>query len=330
MRLSLLLLSVLIVSGAWAQDYQLVRSDMVRFYGLENIVFRGIRIDSVAVENGDSVLFNYLTLRTGSTGFGTCYYVNAPSMIGRKVVIRPDGETLMFNRWGDTLTVLTQAALQDTWTLMTIGTDTLLRATVSDISQQEWLGITDMVKTITIQTVGGSGQAIFHPANGSEFLIGQQLGFLRGFDLFHFPHQHNPLDVLGMEELGAGMRRVSTAELYDLDLCDEFHFRKTTTGSVSGPRDDTYTKRTVISKSIGNDSVTYQFETYGCRYHYESNGWGNPPYIHTITPIESFITTRQYPFKWDAQEVLMPGEQVVVDFDSIEGPDYLEYYYEEG
>lgn len=333
MRHLLFSLLFLPVADAWAQDYQLVRSDMVRFYGIQNFVFYGIRIDSVAVEDGDNILYNYLTLRTGSTYFGSCYYVNAPSIIGRKVVMRENGETLLFNRKGDTLTVLTQAALQDTWPLMSIGIDSFLRATVSDISQQEWLGITDMVKTITIQAVDDSGQDIEHPANGSELLIGQQLGLLRGFDLFYFPYmegeQYNHLDVLGMEEHGAGMRRVSTAELYDLDLCDEFHFRKTTTGNVSGPPDDTYTKRTIISKSISNDSVTYQFETYGCRYHYEYMGWSSdPPYIHTITPIEPSIITRQYPFKWDAHEVLMPGEQVVVDVDSIEGPDYLEYYYE--
>jgi len=322
MRFPLLFMLTMTATGALAQDFQLVRSDMVRFYAQENGIMHGIRIDSVAVENGDSVLLNYLTVRTGPASMGSCYYVNAVSMIGRKVVMRPDGGTLLFNRWGDTLTVLTQASLQDNWTLMAIGTDTLLRATVSDVNQQEWLGISDMVKTVTIQAVNGSGQTIVHPANGSEVLIGQQLGLLSGFDLFYFPYsedfQYASYDVKGMEEFGVGVRRVSTAELYDLELCDEFHFHRSVESSGNGPPDDTYTEQTVISKSISNDSVTYQFETHGCRYHYEYNGWANdPPYTQVITPIEPSIITRRYPFKWDGHEVLMPNELVIVSHDSV-------------
>lgn len=327
MRIPLLFVLTMTVTGAWAQDYQLVRSDMVRFYGNGNTIKHGIRIDSVAVENGDSVLYNYLTLREGSTGFGSCYYVNAPSMIGRKVVIRPDGETLMFNRWGDTLIVLTQAALQDTWSLMSIGTDTLLRATVSDISQQAWLGITDMVKTITVQAENGSGQDIDHPANGSELLIGQQLGLLRGFDLFYFPNDYSsvpgPFEVIGMEEYNAGMRRLSPAEIHDFELCDEFHFMEVKRfANLQRPPDTTYTRRVVINKSVDEELVTYQFETYGCRYHYEF------PYSLIISPFPATISTESYSYEWAVGESLMQGEQVILQHDSVVTPEGAEYDFE--
>jgi hypothetical protein len=339
MRKSLLhILFLLSFVTVQAQNYQAIKSNMVRFYNGDYGQY-GIRIDSVAFVNGDSLLFNYCTIREEQTGFGPCYYLNAPSMIGRVVVNRPNGETLFFNRFGDTVRVNTQAGLNDSWVLMSISADTHLMASVTAIGQEEWLGLSDMVKTITVQAVDGMGQEFDHPANGSEMWIGEQLGLLKGFDLFYFPHFDpdyypqaeffiRPYMISGMEDQGVGLRRVSSSELYDLNLCDEFHFTKTIETYGDGPPDFTRSKRTVVGKNVGATSVTYQFETYGCRYHYIYNGGANPPYTQVFTRIYPSITTVTYPYRLDSNESLMPMEFEIISHDSVLGTTGVQHDYE--
>jgi hypothetical protein len=338
MRKSLLhILFLLCVVTVQAQNYQAIKSNMVRFYNGDYGQY-GIRIDSVAVVDGDSLLFNIVTIRTGEDNFLTCYYLNEPSMIGRVVVVRPDGETLFLNRQGDTVRVHTQALLNEPWLLMSISADTQLMASVTAIEQEEWLGLNDMVKTITVQAVDGTGQAFDHPANGFTMKIGEQLGLLEGFDLFYFPHFHpyylpqeefsmRTYTVSGMEDQGVGLRRVSSVELYDLDLCDEFHFTKTNQTSTIPTPDYTYSKRTVVGKSVGDTTVTYMFETSGCRYHTISVVGINPTYTQVATPFQGVISTVTYPYRLDSEDSVMPSEFALVDQDSSVGPTEVSFSY---
>lgn len=168
-----------------AQDYQTVRSDFIHFFLDENEADHGMRMDSVGVEGSDSVLINYLTVRTYDYGYQIEAFV--PSWLGEKTIIRPNGENLFFNAEGDTILLKTQAQINESWNLFNVDSISYLEGTITDVSSNVILDSVVEVKTITLLLIDSNDNILPHLVNGAVFVISNTLGIITCPDLYDFP-----------------------------------------------------------------------------------------------------------------------------------------------
>jgi len=82
--------------------------------------------------------------------FNTCFNMDAQCWLGSGVLVYENGLNVFFNRNNDSLFIDTRAGLNDSWVFYQPGTGVVYTAMVTDISEAEFLGVTDQVKTITI------------------------------------------------------------------------------------------------------------------------------------------------------------------------------------
>lgn len=252
-----ILFLLLIPVGGLAQDYQMVRSDFVRLFKDDNAGHHGIKIDSVAVEGNDSLFFNYWHVRTRLED-GCKLLPNAPSFIGRKIIIQPTGLNLLFNADGDTIRINTLAAFNESWNLMNMGSDTYIKATVTQIQNQMVLDSLIEIKTIVLQLVDANDNLLPHPVNWSTLKISKTLGVISCPDLYYFPEEIRYYSIDGMEKPHRGVFRPSCGEDYQNAIGDEYHWKYSWAGpsGVSGGI-ESITKIVALETSWPLQSIYY-------------------------------------------------------------------------
>jgi hypothetical protein len=232
--LSLIVLGLLPVASI-GQNYQPVASQHVRFFDRnepEDFDEYGLRIDSVTTNGTDSTYYNYLASRdyAGFGDNGDCRFKRY-SWIGTPVTVKANGWTFFVNEVQDTVKIHHEALLNDTWPALHLSSDSIVWATVTDISAQTVLGISDNVKTISFTMKDASNATLTHHINGSTMQIGETLGLVKSFDLYHFPNYleawfHDNISLTGAEDLNAGIRRPKIELLFEeFQIGDEFAFR---------------------------------------------------------------------------------------------------------
>lgn len=118
----------------------------------------------------------------------------------------------------DTLRFKHLANLGESWYIPTASQDSFL-LTCSDISEFEFLGFTDSVKTFSLQYYQ-NGSPVAHPLNGETFELAKQAGFLRFIpltDLYFFPEMSVPHNLIGM-------RKANQNYAYTSTFTDYFHY----------------------------------------------------------------------------------------------------------
>lgn len=268
----------------------------------------GFRTDSVVIENTDTSYFSYPTFRIeNGIEFG-CVNLNTLSPFGRRVHYSDLGWTYFLGDDNDTISVNHSASSNDSWVLYRQSTDTIIIGTVTDVSVQEWLGLSESVKAISMQAQDGQGQNISHPCNGEEILIGENLGLLQFPDFFYWPFEIQMIQVVGDENLKRGLRRFSDLEIYNFDTCDEFHFERHNETSEIPPDDNFFVKR-VLAKSETATTYNYTVEIQGIRQYMEPVS-GFPPYVSAVELTHDTVS-EYYSKSSDVSHLLYPDELVL-------------------
>lgn len=144
-----------------------------------------IKIDSLETLAQDSVYYFQPVIRLNQNQLN-CYRVDAPSWMGSKMIIKPNGEHLFFNIDNDTVRILATSPVGTSWTCYQ--NDTLIiEAYVESISNLEFIGITDSCKSISLQAYNDQSNPVPHPINDYEIIISKNYGIVKTPGLGQFP-----------------------------------------------------------------------------------------------------------------------------------------------
>ena len=210
-----------------SHDYQTVFSNRIALFENSENQINALRIDSVKVDT-DSVFYPFATIQEISKN---CFSPNKASWIGEKVIVKPDGINLFFNRDGDTITLKTNARINETWIAFQRGNDFRVKATVQSIELENFLGLTDSVKTISLTVTDQNENSLEHPLNNLSLRISKTYGFIETFNFYLFPDMEvhdtqeklENLSLAGLTNPNVGVQNLTWFEVNDFQPGDELH-----------------------------------------------------------------------------------------------------------
>lgn len=228
----LLLLFATATLKTHAHDYQTVYSKRTAlFKNTANDQIKGLRVDSMKTVAADTILYPFTTIQEVSAG---CYSPYKASWIGEKVVIKPDGANLFFNRVGNAITLKTRARLNETWIAFQRADTFRVEAIVQAIELGNALGLSDSVKTIAFRALGKQGNAVDHALNKLKVKISKRYGFVETLNFYLFPDivTSYPNDMLsnytlaGLTTPKLGLQNLRWFNVYDFSPGDELHIQE--------------------------------------------------------------------------------------------------------
>lgn len=225
-----LLVLILLANLASSQQYLCVYPSTTSLFS-DGTEMNAIRLDSVTTETGCQVFWNYPVLRPASAEMiDWCFSDHGGSWVGRKFRVYPNGDHVFYNISGSPITLKTNAILNENWTCYE-RSDLKIRATVSSIAVETFIGLTDSVKTISLQALDAGGNAISHDINSKQFKISKSYGFVKLVSLYVFPDIHNDyipdsanqFTLTGLPSPLAGNQNLTARDCYNFELNDELH-----------------------------------------------------------------------------------------------------------
>jgi len=271
--LFLLLLPLVLMGQA---DYQTILPDAVALYKAQNAFsvydyrdsikhIRGVKVTNT-VYSDDFTTYKFFheyhddqyIINDYCNLFNTCFNMDAQCWLGSSVVVYDNGLNVFFNRNNDSLFIDTRAGLNDSWVFYQPDTGVVYTAMVTDISEAEFLGVTDQVKTITIT------------GNDKTYTleISQKHGFVKTINFRDFPgfgedtYQVDEHDLVGLSNPVLGLQLLNTRDYFDFNIGDEFH-HSLYVGSNGGGYYSGFRTEKVLSKQVvDQDHFKYTIELY--------------------------------------------------------------------
>lgn len=179
---TLLLILLTAASSTIAQNYSMVNTGRLSLFsnGWET---RGVDIESTAPNGtGGTDFINYPSVEITIDG--------AKRMTGKGwlggTVSRSNDVDMVINYLGDTLRFPTTQPAGYSWVFYTDDVDNVTTATIESVQTQNFIGLTDSVKTITFQT---TNLGIPAPTwiDDIQVRISKNYGLIEGFNLYEFP-----------------------------------------------------------------------------------------------------------------------------------------------
>jgi hypothetical protein len=210
-----------------SHDYQTVYSNRVALFENSDNQIKALRIDSVKVDT-DSVFYPFTTIQEVSKN---CFLPHKASWIGEKAVIKPNGTNLFFNREGDTITLKTQAYVHETWIAFQQGDDFRVKAKVQSIELENFMGLTDTVKTISLTAIDQNGNTLRHALNKLMIKISKTYGFVKTLNFYLFPditvhytdERLENYSLIGLTDPMVGFQNITWFEVNNFQVGDELH-----------------------------------------------------------------------------------------------------------
>lgn len=299
------ILAILLAGSLAAQSYTTIAPDSETYFINQNGIIKGIKIDSATIEGNDSVYFNFKSLRSDSC-YGLTPY--GASWIGNRIIIKPAGKNIFFNKNSDTIILETQAGINDSWKLFRFPDGGWIEGRISGADTVTMAGVIDSVKIVSLQLKDSTGTNLPHSINSKYFAISKWHGLTATPDIYDFPD-----DTL--QYIRTGKKRLTNGDVFNYDIGDERQI-KITSGSAFWPLVVRYVFDIIISKqfSAGLDSVFYQMKRKTIEYTYypDSLGYPSEPDLTSINEdtVQVLYTQLNAPvLAW------MPEEAIVEIFD---------------
>jgi|GEM_PF-6650802 len=295
---------LLISTISFSQNWQSIKSIDTNYFksnaiGQDYII--ASQIDSTNFINLDSVFYPFKTLRklnpTININNVECSAIAGDSWLGHKIIIKPNGDNLFFNKTGDTILIKTLLNLNDSYPFYTYSNGNTIEVTVTSIQQETFFGITDSIKTYQLSSTNPS----FYLDNQS-FKIGKNTGFTQLIPFYNFPLQY-PIDetetptssseysIVGKENPRTAITKPTFHDVYNLEIGDVVQY-----GKYGGPIHDYYEKE-ILSKTVFSvDSVEYYIKT-SHFYHSDGTSTQNPEFTSSTlidTTLEKYKISNDY------------------------------------
>jgi len=217
-----------ILSKLYAQDFQSVNANRIAYFSFYGNDFIFLRIDSVAYK-GDSVYYPQRSLENVDYD---CFSPTSPSWAGSKIIIRPNGTNIYFNRNNDSVVIKTQAALYEKWIAYHIRDSIIVEAEVTKLQSDTLLGLTDSVKTIQFRVLDANSKPLQNQLSQITLELTQHYGWktAMNFNLFpnltasYFPVQESRTCMLvGLSDPKVGIQNLTWFDVYDFQPGDMLH-----------------------------------------------------------------------------------------------------------
>jgi len=313
MKPFLLLLSLLISVPVFSQHYRTVLVDKEVYFDFKDYTYylysnpsRIINPDSFQVIGNDTIIYHQMNQEfetdeifdTTYQSYQSCFYAIDTGFMGIKTILQPDGTDVFFNYHQDSIFIKTQANINETWTFHTDSIGNYFEATISNLSYDNFLGISDSVKTITLQAKNNLGNNTSSPYDTLSLKISKHYGLIQGFNLFKFPYgttteypsqkRYNKINLIGLPHLNLGVDNLTAAEIFDFNIGDEF--QQLTTENTSSPN-GTYSLIKINGKSFSVNNDTVYYDIYLKEFEYNSftsylniNFDGDTTILYDISP----------------------------------------------
>jgi len=293
MKPFLLLLSLLISVPVFSQNYRTLSINQELFFDFkdagnynvfeeEDFTSRVIFTDSFKVFPTEDIMIyhrlnhefetEYDASSNTQYGWDSCSSEIDTGFLSYQTLLQANGTDVYFNRFHDSIFIQTHANLNDTWIFYQNADGSYFEATVSNISTENVLGLSDSVKTITLQAKDSLGNNIISPYDTLNIKISQHYGLVKGFNFFRFPYgvtfwgnkfqrYYQPIELIGLPQHNLGVKNLTVTDVYDYDIGDEFHWYSKQSGGDwwSYYEDYVYDMITITNKeySVNGDSVYY-------------------------------------------------------------------------
>jgi len=145
---------------SFAQNYRTINAGITsHFISLFSFApgrtyINSISIDSVYIASGYDELFNFMSVDLLSGG--SCFPASRSTWIGNKIIQESSGNDYFLNINSDSICIQTQANLNDTWHLFELSGGDYIQAKVISIANENFIGLTDSVKTLSLQAKNSS------------------------------------------------------------------------------------------------------------------------------------------------------------------------------
>ncbi|MBK6284495.1 MAG: hypothetical protein IPF54_19350 [Draconibacterium sp.] len=300
-----------------SHDYQTVYSNRVALFENSDNQIKALRIDSVKTAI-DTVFYPFATIQADSK---SCFSPYKASWIGQKVVVKPDGTNLFFNCDGDTITLKTRTRLNETWIAFQRSDDFKVKATVQSIEMENFLGLSDSVKTITLSGIDQNENTLELPLNNLKLRISKNYGFIEPLNFCLFPdieilgttERLENLSLAGLTNPIAGVQNLTWFEVNDFQPGDELHILK-----------DISSWDEWNGNKIGFSIITKSILKYLKRYDYMDSIVYLVSQNQSIQTIETHTDTITYNcdttilvIKPDPQFDKLPGEPIIDEWKEV-------------
>lgn len=164
MKRFLFFLNLAIIAGAAnGQNFQAIHDNGYRLFDSDQGL-RAIGVDSTAFMDGDSIFYLSKTIQKLTDDY-SCYTPDGPSCMGAHIRISPDGTHMFYNLDDDTIRFLTQAGIGEVWPVYDYN-DLYIQGEVISVEEEIMFdGISDLVKTISLQAMNAEMNSISHLVN---------------------------------------------------------------------------------------------------------------------------------------------------------------------
>ncbi len=302
-------------------DYQCIKTGTEHFYYHpegnredETISTESISIDSIYFENGFTYYQNHLSMRQSEDD---CYTPYGYSFLGRKVFSDTTGFFYFINNEGDTLSIKSNAAINESWVFFEdTQSDLRIFATVDSVRNLTFIGITDQAKYINFLATNLAGDTISHPINDETMILSQDHGFVRMFRFDVCPMEMSVLELCGDEDTGKGVTDMGLSEIFNMEPGDEIH--EETFYQEAKPAATVYTRNQYIRKLVSKtgsyeSAMTFTYDILEHQVYYNSgSGYGQDTIFPHYTKVVTIDFNNPEIAKWNS----LPGEAYT---DSVSG-----------
>jgi len=247
--------------SAVSQNYRVLQPERTTFYQSENEIILGMRVDSVRIQESDTIY--YLLKNLQQVDFN-CFHTEGPSWMGDRIRIRPDGETSFYNIADQPVLIKTKALLNEEWICYS-RPDLSIRASISSSAIADILGFPDSVKTVSFQAFNSQGQSISHEVNNMNIRLSKNNGILTTMNFYNFPDIYpgfmqivNEFTLVGYNEPPVGIQNPTWKEIFDHHTGDELHTVEVYSNITYSFRKETISH--LLEKSVEGDTIAYIWE----------------------------------------------------------------------
>jgi len=243
-------------------EYQNFQSGLMGLNSAQTSYFREFesgRIYALEIENASFEEDSIFTPRGHwyESGF-QCYLPEYCSILGKEIRVSADGTHKFITGLNDTISVLFQADLGQTWIAYTSQDGELtVQAEVTGLEIEEHFGDEILVKTIDLQMLD----------NDWYFKFSAELGLMAFPSLAKFPDfEQLEFEQGAMKELVGfegqeGVNNLERLEIFNFDVGDQIHIEQGSSSSIiPGTTSLTQEAWIILDKEVYTDSIIYDVE----------------------------------------------------------------------
>lgn len=299
----------------FSQNYQTINPEATSYYEAESnfntslwfkdiYELKPVRCISIVEQNiinNDLYLFNHTEINDSNYlwmhwTIEPCVYLDMPSWIGEKILIKDNGDNFFFNRNNDSILIQTNAQLNDFWTFYKYPDESYFLATINEINTIDLWGIADSIKNITLQFYNSNNEPAASSLNDTELIISKDHGFVKVINFRDFPdfgydsYQVLEHTLVGQKGLTDIYHLMTKGDIYNFDIGDEFHHQ------IKHEVTDFSWYQWVIRKVIDKVEVSNEQVEYTVTKDYWGNEYfpGSPLFHDYDTIVETYDELSSY------------------------------------